>query len=229
MTFRLHPRPFLGASAALAALLALDPSSASACSCVGLPDPATSIARADVVFEGTPRDTALLEAEVAVPGYFGARRFDFEVARYFKGQLGPDVAIFTSDQGTACGRTYPLHQSYVVYANYTDQGLLIDSSCSPSHPSSAASGDVPLLGAGVAPDPSLVSGDGDADGEDDATDGAEAPEASSGIHRVPLDTEPEARGCAASLALPPAHEGTGLLALAALALAASALRRRRAS
>jgi hypothetical protein len=164
MTFRFNPWPRFGAvsravslaAVSSVALLLLDTSPAAACTCGGPLEPTVAIARADVVFEGTPRDQLAAEADVGVPGYRGARRFDFEVARYFKGQLGPAVSVYTIDQGTACGRVYPLDEPHIVYAWYNDSGQLVDSACSNSHLSSSDADDGPALGSGVAPDPTLV-------------------------------------------------------------------------
>lgn len=227
MTFPFHLWPRVGAAASFAGLLALDASPASACSCVEPQEPGIALASADVVFEGTPREAVALDADLGFDGYWGARRFDFEVARYFKGQLGPDVSVFTIDQGSACGREYPLDEPHIIYARYSESGLLTDFACSRSHPSGFASDDGSVLGAGVAPDPALASTDDEP---------GRAPEISSGIDHNPLDTDPGARGCASSLALrsassaasgsPALDERPWLVALASLAAAAWRLRRR---
>jgi hypothetical protein len=228
MTSLFHPWSRVGA-ASLALFLALDTNPASACSCAQPQEPGIALAGADVVFEGTPRDAVALEADLGIDGYSGARRFDFEVARYFKGQLGPDVSVFTIDQSSACGREYPLDEPHIIFARYSESGLLTDYACSRSRPSGYASDDGSVLGAGVAPDPALASLDDDAEG-------AGAPDVSSGIHHNPLDAEPAARGCAASLALRsasgaasrswPRGERPWLVAVAGLAAAAWRLRRR---
>lgn len=187
-----------GAALAAAGLAALvDPSPASACSCAGPLEVEAALASADVVFEGTPRSTALLEADLGFEGYRGARRFDFEVVRYFKGQLGPSLSIFTIDQSTACGRQYS-EQTYFIYARYTDTGYLMDNACSSSGPVALSSGARSTLGEGVAPDPTLLNEWSSPSGEGSAPT---APGVSSGVNRVPLDPDEGPRGCA-SLAEP---------------------------
>lgn len=222
MTFRFYRWPLATLSVSLPALLVLDASPAAACSCAGSVEPDAALAGADVVFEGTPRAQLPLEADLGLPGYRGARRFDFEVARYFKGQLGPSLSVYTIDQGSACGREYPLDQPHIIYARFSDSGLLTDFLCSNSHPSSFG-GDAAVLGSGVVPDPAIVNEDDDVDGT------AEASEVSSGINHLPLDADPESSGCAASLALPPSPGGRPWFAAASgLALLAWGLRRRAA-
>jgi hypothetical protein len=217
--------PRVGAAASLAAWLAaaivLDASPAAACSCAGPLEADVALANADVVFEGTPRAMRVMEADLGIPGYRGAKRFDFEVARYFKGQLGPNLAVFTIDQESACGREYTLDAPHVIYASYSDSGLLTDFLCSRSQPSSFARADLPLLGSGVAPDPAIVS-------EEDELEGtAEAADVASGIRHLPLDADREARGCGSSLAPPSASSrGSGLAVASGLALLAWGLRRR---
>jgi hypothetical protein len=221
MTLASNRWPRVAAAAALAALFVLDASPAAACSCAGPSEADVALASADVVFEGTPRAMRVTEADLGFLDYRGAKRFDFEVARYFKGQLGPSLALFTIDQGSACGRDYTLDEPHIVYARYADSGLLTDFLCSRSHPSSLGSGDLALLGSGVAPDPSIVSEEDDLDGT------PEAPDVSSGIRHLPLDADHESRGCGSSLALPPAMgRRSGLAVAGGLALLAWRLRRR---
>jgi len=209
----------VGAAVSFAALLVLAPSPAAACSCAGPSEPDVALANADVVFEGTPRAMLLTEANLGLLDYQGAKRFDFEVVRYFKGQLGPSLAVFTIDQGSACGRHYTLDEPHIIYARYADSGLLTDFLCSRSHPSSLGSGDGAVLGSGVAPDPAIVS-------EEDEVDGAsEEPDVSSGIRHLPLDAEHESRGCASSLPPSPGHR-SWLAVAGGLALLAWRLRSR---
>jgi hypothetical protein len=226
MTFRHSRWSFAALSVPLVAALALDASSAAACSCAEPLDPDAALAGADVVFEGTARGMVAMEADIGFLDYRGAKRFDFDVARYFKGQLGPDLSVFTVDQSSACGRDYTLDEPLIIYARYSDNGLLTDNACSNSHPSRFASDDGAALGSGVAPDPAIVSDDDELDGAlEEAPE--EAPEVSSGIHRVPLDAEPESRGCASSLVLRSSPVGRPWLAAGSgLALLAWCLRRR---
>jgi hypothetical protein len=215
----LAARSLAALSVSLPALLVLDASPAAACSCAGSLEPDVALAGADVVFEGTPRAVLLTEANLGIADYRGAKRFDFEVSRYFKGQLGPSISVYTIDQDSACGRQYPLDEPHIIYARHSDSGLLTDGRCSNSHLGSVAGRESAALGSGVAPDPALAEAD----------DAFDDPEVSSGIRHLPLDADPESSGCAASLALRPSPgSGPWLAAATGLALLAWGLRRRAA-
>jgi hypothetical protein len=159
-----------------------------------------------------------LQADLGFGDYAGARRFRFEVTRYFKGQLGPSLSVFTVDQGTACGREYALDEPHLVYARYTESGLLSDFLCSRSHPVALAEADLALLGSGVAPDPGVAeeTGSGFAEGSD--------------IRRMPVASGAPT-GCAASLAAErsiAAWPALGtLVLLVGLVVGRASLRRRR--
>jgi hypothetical protein len=215
--------PRAGAAAVAAVIVLVDAGSAAACSCAGPEAPDIAMAGADVVFEGTPRSTVALEADIGLLDYRGAKRFDFEVDRYFKGQLGSSLSVFTINQGSACGREYSLDEPHIIYARYSDSGLLTDFACSRSHPSRFASDDAPVLGEGVAPDPTVV----DEESDRGVTSGSDG----SGIHRVPLEPDAGPRGCVSSLALPsPMPSGGfwgGVLAGMTLLLLRKRMRRER--
>jgi hypothetical protein len=132
----------------------LRPGVAAACSCAGDANVESSIKSTDIVFEGRPRpDVEAVKADLGFSDYFGAKRFRFDVTRFFKGQLGATVSIFTVDQSSACGTSYSPDHTYLVYARYTDDGLLADYACSRSRLMTHAAEDLALLGAGVEPDP----------------------------------------------------------------------------
>jgi len=192
-----------GAAAAVVTLSALVHARlASACSCLPPGETDAALASSDVVFEGTPSRAVLVQADLGFPGYTGARRFDFEVTRYFKGQLGPSLSIFTIDQESACGREYS-PEPYFIYARYTDTGYLFDALCSNSGPTSLTYRDRAVLGAGVAPDPTVINewsepSDDEASVEEEPSE--ESSGVSSGVNRVPLDSDEGPRGCASSVA-----------------------------
>jgi hypothetical protein len=211
----------LGATSALVALLALlDVSPALACSCAQPLAPDAAMEGADVVFEGQPTEVKPLQVDLGFGGYLGAKRFRFDVTRYFKGQLGPSLPIFTVDQSSACGREYALGEAHVIYARYTDDGLLTDYACSRSGPSSLAAEDLALLGAGLAPDASYP------EDLDTAPAAANDSDVESGLHRAPLVTDQPARGCA-SLASAGSPLPWQPLAAALGAIALTLSRRRR--
>lgn len=174
------------------------------------------------MFEGRPTGAVALQADLGVGGYLGARRFSFEVARYFKGQLGPALSVFTVDESSACGRGYALEEPYVVYARYTDSGLLSDFLCSRSGPSSFADEDLAILGSGIAPDPEVVD---DWSVSGDPASGASV--GGSGIERDPAVRGGPA-GCAASLRSERSSAGRSALgALVGLVAVGCASARRR--
>jgi hypothetical protein len=198
-------------------------SRASACSCAVPLDAELAASSADIVFEGRATEVEALQTDLGLGGYAGARRFRFEVTRYFKGQLGPDLSVFTVDQDSACGREYPFGEPHLVYARYTESGILSDSLCSRSHPVALAERDLVVLGSGVAPDPSVL---------DEASSGEATPQGSD-IQRIPVAAGGGPSGCAASLAserstaAQPAF-GMGCMLAGLIAWRASARRRRRA-
>ncbi|MEY4550255.1 MAG: hypothetical protein RL685_6450 [Pseudomonadota bacterium] len=141
---------------------------AAACSCAGYPEVESSLRDADVVFEGTV--LALpepVQAPLGYDRYTGAVRVRFQVARYYKGQRGSEVALYTIDQDSACGRYFDFRGTYVVYGRVLENGLLTDSSCSRTRLLSEAAEDLALLGEGAAPDPSVLPRDVVADQEED--------------------------------------------------------------
>lgn len=222
MPSSLRNRAPLGAASVAVALLALVAARpAAACSCAAELEPDVAVEGADVIFEGQPTEVKPLQVDLGFGDYQGAKRFRFDVARYFKAQLGPSVPIFTVDQSSACGREYALGQTYVIYARYTDEGLLTDFACSRSRHLDAAEDDLALLGAGLTPDASYPE---DLDTASPAADGTAAP--SSGIRRLPLPSDEAPRGCA-SLAPTGAARGWPGLALLLGAIAALAATRTR--
>jgi MYXO-CTERM domain-containing protein len=212
------------------------PRSAVACSCAGFDETSEAVAGAitgaDVVFEG--HATAAAEG-VAIDlwsdGYVGALRHPFSVTRYFKGSLGSDLPIFTPPDGGACGRRYPVGETYVVYARYQDGGLLMDSLCSRSRSLEHATLDLELLGTGMAPDGEASSPDiapaVEAPGPAQAPV-AEAPVAEASVAEAPgSDLAPQIEGgCGITRARQQTAAPSLLTALASIAAAIS-LRRRR--
>lgn len=145
-------------SAILAVVVAAGPlagvNTAAACSCAGEPAPADALRSADVVFEGTVLgEPESVRVQLGIEGYEGAARFRFAVARYFKGQQGPEAAIYTIDQESACGRFYDAGTTYLVYGRLQPNGALTDSLCSRTRLLANATEDLALLGEGEAPDP----------------------------------------------------------------------------
>jgi hypothetical protein len=190
-------------------MTAIDASEAWACTCAGEPELASSIQRADVIFEGRLVAVEAVQAELGIEGYTGALRYQFDVSRYFKGRLGPNLPVFTIDQSSACGREYSFALDHLIYARYTDGGLLADFACSRSRPTPFSDEDLDALGAGVEPASELpelelpedMSGDPDEDGEES-------------LPTVPIAGEAAAASCATSVA--PGRPGQVRMSLLAL-------------
>lgn len=111
------------------------------------PPPATAAERADAVFE------ARVESVAVDPStdFIGLARYDLEVLRVWKGELGPTTTLLTRANTTACGRVLTVGKVYILYANKREDGELTDSMCSRSRMSSTADEDLAVLGPGASP------------------------------------------------------------------------------
>lgn len=132
----------IGLAAALGGALLVAPREARACSCIQPAPPLEAAARSAAVFEGrsfaTTREGNLV-------------RYEFEVLRVWKGEVGSRVTVTSAVSSATCGRSFETGVPYVVYAGSGVAGDLSDTSCSRSRPSSHASEDLELLGAGRPP------------------------------------------------------------------------------
>ena len=111
------------------------------------------------------------------------------MARYFKGRLGPNLPVFTIDQSSACGREYSFVLDHLIYARYTDGGLLADFACSRSRPSPFSDEDLDMLGSGIEPDSELLE-----DAPSDPSEDAES------LPNVPIAGDAAAVSCATAIA-----------------------------
>ena len=115
---------------------------AHACSCVTpKPLPLDAKRKADAVFEGRAYGQTIIGMTT---------RYSFDVDRYWKGDLPERIEIETRTQSAACGRTYELGRSYLIYAR-KDKGRWTDGLCSRTRPTVAAAQDLAMLGEGVVP------------------------------------------------------------------------------
>lgn len=113
------------------------------------PPPAVAAERADAVFEARVEAVA---ADASAPDSFvGLVRYDLEVLRVWKGELGPTATLSTRASGAACGRTLIIGKVYLLYAGKRDDGELTDSLCSRTRLASTADEDLAVLGPGNAP------------------------------------------------------------------------------
>ncbi len=195
------------------ACLAIPSRPARACSCLPPPPPKVALSQSDAVFEGRPFATNVVGSMA---------EFSFEVDRVWKGELPARVTIKTATSSAACGRTYQIGQSYVVYARRGTGTALLDGLCSRTRTSAAAGEDLEELGIGeevhsVRPRPR--------DDDDDELD-REVPREPPRIEPPPPaigPTAPGKRGCSVEMA----HTPGGTVAGLGLWLVIAIARRRR--
>ncbi len=217
----------LGALVVLAAASApwLYPRGARACSCTLPPPPEQALEEADAVFEARPFGMTSDDQRA---------RYDFEVDRVWKGEVGPHVEISTALHSATCGRSYKIGTQYVVYARRGPSGELTDMLCTRTRATASAAEDLQVLGAGhepteqAAPEPDagpeptepprIVPVGGPA--------GDSAPDDGAGAATVePPPGSPSSRGCAVEKPHAPLSSA---VALALLGVFGVAIRRRRA-
>lgn len=113
------------------------------------PPPSVAAASAEAVFEARVEAVA---ADASSPDAFmGLVRYDLEVLRVWKGELGPTSQLSTRASGAACGRSLTVGKVYIFYAAKREDGELTDSMCSRTRLSSTADEDLAVLGPGNAP------------------------------------------------------------------------------
>lgn len=113
------------------------------------PPPGLAAERADAVFEARVEAVA---ADASSPDAFiGLVRYDLEVLRVWKGELGPTSQLSTRASGAACGRSLIVGKVYIFYAMKREDGELTDSLCSRTRLSSTADEDLAVLGPGNSP------------------------------------------------------------------------------
>jgi hypothetical protein len=137
------------AAGALAAVVWALPHTSHACSCSLPLPPAAAAERADAVFEARVEAVA---ADASSPDSFvGLVRYDLEVLRVWKGELGPVAQVSTRASGVACGRSLTIGKVYILYASKREDGELTDTMCSRTRLVSTADEDLAVLGPGASP------------------------------------------------------------------------------
>lgn len=124
----------LAACCAVLALFLAD--SALACSCAPPPPPQEALKQSAAVFTGTV---------LAVTDSGTNRQVRLRVERVWKGTKCGEVTIVTALDEAACGSSFQVGTSYLVYAT-RQQGKLSTSLCSRTQPASGASEDLAALG-----------------------------------------------------------------------------------
>ncbi|MBA3550223.1 MAG: hypothetical protein H0T76_27425, partial [Nannocystis sp.] len=123
------------------------PHAARACSCMAPPAPATAVERAEAVFE------ARVEHLRVEPGPAGVAmiRYELEVLRVWKGEVGAAALLGTRASDSACERILAVGKVYVIYAGRDGEGELTDNRCSRTRQASTADEDLAVLGPGRSP------------------------------------------------------------------------------
>lgn len=124
------------------------PHATRACSCMMLPAPAVAVERADAVFEARVESVS---PEGGSGEGVGLLRYDLEVLRVWKGELGAAAQVTSPASGAACGRSLIVGKVYLVYAGRNEGGDLSDNNCSRTRLASTADEDLALLGPGSPP------------------------------------------------------------------------------
>jgi len=131
------------------ALVALEPQTASACSCMQQTQE-DAAQNAGAIFEG--RVTRIDDPT-------GQKKVLFQVVRTFKGPSQESLTATTANSSASCGYEFEQGKSYLVYATQEEGGALAVSLCSRTAPIENATEDLNKLGLGVTPfDPGAGSG-----------------------------------------------------------------------
>lgn len=114
------------------------------------PAPSVAVERADAVFEA--RVEGVTAEGLGTPGNgMGNVRFDLEVLRQWKGELGSAAQVVSRTSSAACGRNLVIGKVYLIYASKQDDGQLTDNLCSRTRLASSADEDLAVLGPGTTP------------------------------------------------------------------------------
>jgi hypothetical protein len=113
------------------------------------PAPAVAVDRAEAVFEA--RVSAQPRVEPGDSIQLTVIRYELEVLRVWKGELGAAVQMGTRVSDSGCERNLAVGKVYLVYAGRGDDGELTDNRCSRTRLSSTADEDLAVLGPGTSP------------------------------------------------------------------------------
>lgn len=112
------------------------------------PAPALAVERAEAVFEARVEN---LRVEPGGGDSVSVVRYELEVLRVWKGEVGSSAELGTRASGSACERNLAVGKVYVVYAGRDAEGELTDNRCSRTRLASTADEDLAVLGPGEAP------------------------------------------------------------------------------
>lgn len=193
--------PGLLAGSALTAA-AMAPAHAEACSCRPGRGPHEAQRTADAVFEGRVYGQTKIGPTA---------RFSFQVVRYWKGDLPERVDVDTPASSAACGRTYDVGRTYVVYAQRSGQQW-IDNMCSRTRTRGAAASDLAMLGRGTLPGKTGAAEPAATRPADPAEIPREPPRVEP-VDAAPRPATPSARGCSIDANRPVRRSVTGIALL----------------
>ena len=129
----------------------LPTATALACSCAPPGTPEKSLAASDAVVEARavagPTPTAGTEGATNAPVMLqGPVEYQFEVIRSWKGSFGKTLIVETAGNSAACGRSYALGTSYVLYLHNAKGDRASDGACSRTRSVKNAAEDLAFLG-----------------------------------------------------------------------------------
>jgi len=110
------------------------------------PAPAVAVERAEAVFEAR-----VVRVEPGGDANLTVLRYELEVLRVWKGEVGAATQLSTRAGESACERSLAVGKVYVIYAGRDDSGELTDNRCSRTRLASTADEDLAVLGPGSTP------------------------------------------------------------------------------
>lgn len=112
------------------------------------PAPSIAVERAEAVFEARVEH---LRIEPGGDDSLAMQRYELEVLRVWKGEVGAAVQLGTRISDSGCERNLVVGKVYVIYAGRDDAGELTDNRCSRTRLASTADEDLAVLGPGNSP------------------------------------------------------------------------------
>lgn len=112
------------------------------------PAPAVAVERAEAVFEARVEH---LRVEPGGSDNLTILRYELDVLRVWKGEVGAAAQLGTRVSESGCERNLVVGKTYVIYAGRDDAGELTDNRCSRTRLSSTADEDLAVLGPGSTP------------------------------------------------------------------------------
>lgn len=131
--------PLIGAL--VAAVVALQPCTAFACSCLPPGTPDEELQKSTAVFAGRVASITTVNRGGVAPQL----QVRFDVSQSWKGPAAKQIEVLTSESSASCGVTFEQGGEYVVYSN-DSEGFLNASLCSRTASAADAADDLAVLG-----------------------------------------------------------------------------------